>query len=282
MSKATKGVMNKMGLILWFLASSIYFSLFVILYKPFGLQFSSFEIVLYSACISGIIAFISSFLTFIAVRHIENKLFITFNLYWKSILISFFVICISSFAIFSFLSLANTVVAAFGDVLSEIMVASALPFLGALFFTQRVELRNLQITADLLSKQVTDVDKALQDKLLQIKVESSSDSFEFLLSQLLLIEASDNYCTFYLLVNDTVQKSMQRVSLKSVSEQLSNEEEVIRCHRSYMVNLNYFQKIQGNAKGYRMKLLHLDFEVPVSRNTEKSLLNELKKKSKKI
>ncbi len=79
------------------------------------------------------------------------------------------------------------------------------------------------------------------------------------------IESADNYCTFYYQNNSEIKSILVRATLKSVLEQIKSEN-VLRCHRSFIVNLKKVKEIKGNAQGYKLKLENCDYEVSVSRN----------------
>ena len=54
---------------------------------------------------------------------------------------------------------------------------------------------------------------------------------------------------------------------KKIAEELLKEHKFIfKCHRSYMVNINYIDKIESNIQGYKIFFENLDFSVPVSKN----------------
>ena len=64
----------------------------------------------------------------------------------------------------------------------------------------------------------------------------------------------------------TVNKFVKRLTLKDLESALKPFPEIIRTHRSYLVNLNQIMGVVGNAQGYKLKLRDYDGTVPVSRN----------------
>ncbi|MBU0490114.1 MAG: LytTR family transcriptional regulator [Bacteroidetes bacterium] len=261
-------------------ASTLYLFLFTFIYKPFGLLAADNKFLLEVSALTGGVVFLLTVLILLIIHKLQDRMLLANHIYWKPVCITILMLAFTSCTVYFLYPVVFPVLHPdFFDVLVELSIAAVAPLLGALYYAERVELRELHLTAELLSRKVGDAKHALNDKILNVSVESSTGNFEFLLSEIIAIEASDNYCTFYLFKGEKLNKSMQRVSLKSISEQLDGEEDIFRCHRSFMVNLNFFEKIHGNAKGYRMKLANLDFEVPVSRNIEQSVLKELKQKS---
>jgi DNA-binding LytR/AlgR family response regulator len=74
-----------------------------------------------------------------------------------------------------------------------------------------------------------------------------------------------------------MKKTLIRNTLSKIEKQLPFDN-IKKCHRSYLANLNLIEKITGNAQGYR---LHFPFSteitVPVSRSKGKELLDILEK-----
>ena len=83
---------------------------------------------------------------------------------------------------------------------------------------------------------------------------------------LLYIEASDNYANIYYLNKGRISTFLLRNSLKRM-EDLFRNTEIVRCHRSYMVN---FEKVKVIRKDKEGLLLELDqpsvIDIPVSRS----------------
>lgn len=103
------------------------------------------------------------------------------------------------------------------------------------------------------------------ENLVSIFSQNKKNQLEVNLSDLLFVEAMQNYVSIYFKKEDKVQKEIIRTTLSNVEKQLSDTP-IIRCHRSYLVNPNQIQKVEGNAQGLRLTLNHLENQfVPVSR-----------------
>lgn len=105
------------------------------------------------------------------------------------------------------------------------------------------------------------------DPLVQVELFSENRSEKINLSsqQLILIQSADNYVEIFFKEDDQIQKTLVRNTLKNIEEQLKNNSNIIRCHRTFIVNIKYVTKLTGNYQGFRLKLPDLDTEVPVSR-----------------
>lgn len=79
---------------------------------------------------------------------------------------------------------------------------------------------------------------------------------------LLLISSADNYITIYYKVHETIKSYLIRNTLKSTEAKTQHIKAIVRCHRSYIVNLNKVERIVGDAQG--LKLLVEGIEEPIS------------------
>jgi DNA-binding LytR/AlgR family response regulator len=102
----------------------------------------------------------------------------------------------------------------------------------------------------------------------------TSESLTFNLPDLLFIEADDNYSTISWKEEGVLQKKLLRVNLKNLESQLNNSF-TLRCHRSYIVNVNAIRAISGNTNGYKLKIDGSDFSIPVSRPKGKDVMEKI-------
>ncbi|UFH55611.1 LytTR family DNA-binding domain-containing protein [Spirosoma sp. KNUC1025] len=93
--------------------------------------------------------------------------------------------------------------------------------------------------------------------------------------ELLYIESSDNYCTVVYLKNNQPLKLLLRSSLSRLEKQIA-QPHIVRCHRSYVINLSRVERVTGNAQGYKLHLLGGLFQIPVARQYNETLVAELK------
>jgi hypothetical protein len=110
---------------------------------------------------------------------------------------------------------------------------------------------------------------------IKLIAENDKDIVVVLPSDLLFIESSDNYCTVVYLKNGQPAKPLLRSSLSRLESQI-DVSHIVRCHRSYVVNLNRVERVTGNAQGYKVHLLGEQFQIPVARRYNDTLVAELK------
>lgn len=97
-----------------------------------------------------------------------------------------------------------------------------------------------------------------------IETEVKSDDFILKLDDFLFARADGNYVEFYLR-NGGTGKLVKRITIKELESTLKPFPNIIRTHRSYLVNLHHISSVTGNAQGYKLKLDSYIGMVPVSR-----------------
>ncbi len=114
-------------------------------------------------------------------------------------------------------------------------------------------------------------------KPITIHSEKTSGKVSFDLNSFVSVEAQGNYCMFYLRQHDVLSKKMLHITMKSIEENLAGHEFIIRCHKSFLVNIHHITKVSGNSRGY---FLHFGDEiepVPVSRGFQKDVMGLIRK-----
>lgn len=102
----------------------------------------------------------------------------------------------------------------------------------------------------------------------------TSETLKLNMPDLLFVEASDNYSTFFWKSGQSIEKRMLRMNLKSVESQLNNSF-AIRCHRSYIINVYAIDTLTGNTNGYKLSIAGSDFSVPVSRSKGREVIEKI-------
>ncbi|MPR33694.1 LytR/AlgR family response regulator transcription factor [Salmonirosea aquatica] len=97
-----------------------------------------------------------------------------------------------------------------------------------------------------------------------LTAENEKDSLTVAVDDLLFIESADNYSEVVFIQKDKVEKTLLRGSLSRFEEQIHHPD-LVRCHRSYIVNLQQVESISGNAQGYKLQLKHHSVLIPVAR-----------------
>lgn len=117
--------------------------------------------------------------------------------------------------------------------------------------------------------------KKIETSLIKLIAENEKDIFETSPDNIIYIESADNYSVIHFKQNNQLKKQILRSSLKRIESQ-NLFKFIARCHRAYIVNLQWVDKIEGNAAGYLLHLKDSEITVPVSRNYGPEIISKLK------
>jgi DNA-binding LytR/AlgR family response regulator len=113
------------------------------------------------------------------------------------------------------------------------------------------------------------------DQIIKILDENQNVKIALEPEKLLYIKNADNYVEIFYTKNEGITKELVRTSLKRLEKELETFR-IIRCHRSYMVNLKNISFTKKTRQG-----LHLELKIqntpliPVSKKYVESILDEL-------
>ena len=100
-----------------------------------------------------------------------------------------------------------------------------------------------------------------------IKSLAPNESFELKIKDFLFAKVESNYTEIFTSCSSNeTNKTLIRITLKELEEQLKPISFVFKTHRSYLVNLNEVESISGNAQGYQLLLKNCSITIPVSRS----------------
>lgn len=96
--------------------------------------------------------------------------------------------------------------------------------------------------------------------------------------QLVYIKSARNYLELFYLKGEVLTKELVRMSFKELEEKI-NDPNVIRIHRSYMVNTSHISSLKKTKKGYALHMQNISEEIiPVSSGYKDTFENSLNKK----
>ncbi len=107
------------------------------------------------------------------------------------------------------------------------------------------------------------------DQVLKFSGQSEGDYIEVESKQILYIQSQRNYLEFFYTLHDTIKSTLIRATLKEVESSIKNFDNLQRCHRSYIVNIDRIASIDGDSLGYTLHLDIIDNVIPVSRSYTK-------------
>jgi len=116
-----------------------------------------------------------------------------------------------------------------------------------------------------LRQQIENDETVLQKAYIQILDEKGEMRLSIRRENLVLIESADNYVCVYYINGDKAKKTMVRNTLGRVADHL-NGTRIVRCHRSYMINLDHVKVLHRDKEGVFIELgIEGIPDVPISR-----------------
>lgn len=120
-------------------------------------------------------------------------------------------------------------------------------------------------TVDYLQKEINK-EKINPDTIVSFKELSDKEKLSLRLKDIIYLESSDNYVVIYYNFNQSVQKKMLRNTIKNLEVQLLPYQ-IIRCHRSYMINPINVIKKEKTSKGFNLSMRGIKQTlIPVSKS----------------
>lgn len=117
--------------------------------------------------------------------------------------------------------------------------------------------------------------KSDSNKTISLFSENDKEQLHLKTEELLYLTSADNYVEVVYQSGKKITQKLLRGTLQRAEEKI-DQPGIIRCHRSYIVNLHQVVTVDGNAQGYELNLRGLDKPIPVSRSYKKDVIRFLK------
>ena len=237
------------------LVISLFVTLFLVFIRPFGIDVSS-ESLPYLISI-GLITFITSVVFDLIVIYIlkipyHGKKF-TFK---RWLILTLTLVVILTIVNYVYLSLLT------GNGVQSLLRIAGITFMISLFPIFFIGTMSLISAEKKNEKLASDIDtfelftKVKQDKFI----------FDIPIHSILFIEALQNYIQIvYIDESKKLCLKTERSTLKK-AEELCQSTQLIKCHRSYIVNCANINRVTGNSQGLQCIIDGTEVQVPVSRS----------------
>jgi len=268
---------------------SLFFGLFVfvflLIFQPFGLDAVAESKIFYLFAF-GFATFIIFFLNLFFFPYLLPRFFDSDN--WnilKNILFSLFNILIISYinwllscTIGKSLGLAQHSLLRFLFITGSVGIFPTLLF--SYFMEKKMWQRNnaiaKKISEHLGKDKLLETDKNEPEVIINLK--TGKNTLHFVATNLLCVVSEGNYANVFYLHENKLKKQLIRSTLKKLETQFINLGLIVRCHKSYIVNLAYVIRISGNARAYNLHIQELNFLIPVSRSQSTKLIDLINRK----
>ena len=150
----------------------------------------------------------------------------------------------------------------------KIVILSLAPPLIILFIK---EIRSLRMQLDgLIVKH-----REKRQEHIELVSENRSEKLALASGELILVKSSENYVEIQYMAGGSGTKKLLRTTFKSIEDQLRPFSQMIRCHRSYIVNMDQVIKLHREYGRIYLKMNGIEEDIPVSRQYLLGIKNAL-------
>lgn len=122
--------------------------------------------------------------------------------------------------------------------------------------------------AILANLDITQQISVVKEEYLDFVSDTKGESLTINSEDIVYIKSDGNYCEFYFYSSSEIKRQILRFTMKMVAKTLSDTSQIIRCHRSYFVNINKVKRVSGTARNLSLHFDNMDIIIPVSRANE--------------
>jgi hypothetical protein len=255
----------------FYIVIGIFVAFFLIVFQPFGISLwqTPFKILKLSGYgfASFLMPLILLFLRKLVIneRKAEYHYKVWHEILWLMLVILF--IALGCLIYSNMIGISVLSLKAFLISLSMVIPIGFFPVIGSIWIKYNRYLVLNQTEAHHIENEILTHKQEISspDEKLVLFTENEKDNLTISSEALLYIESMDNYSQFVYSEDGKISKTLLRGALKYFETQI-NTDTIVRCHRSFIVNLQNAKHIDGNAQGYLLTMALGDFQVPVSRN----------------
>ena len=149
------------------------------------------------------------------------------------------------------------------------------PLLLMIYLTEKLAKRSHDNQASKINSKLTLKEtEELDSTIVLISNNKSDPKFEVKLDDFIVAQSTGNYVEIsYQDESDEVQKHLLRITLTELQTQLGDDESFVRCHKSYIINRQKINKVEGNARSC-IAIMDQELKIPISRTLDRSLLTQ--------
>lgn len=238
--------------------------LFLLFFQPFNIQNPDFNNRLIILATFGAITLVLLSIARLLIPSVFSQAFSEER--WtikKEIIINLLFVILNSVAFSFFARYVGKTPITFLVVI--IIVIISITAASIIVVTNRIYVLKLQVEELRNNTTEKEEKKVPSSKPIEFDSENKNEYLRLFAEQLVLIKSASNYVEIYYKEADKLQKKLIRNTLKSTEQLLSKHPEIIRCHRSYMVNKKHVRILKQGSDGLIIELFDYPNEVHVSR-----------------
>lgn len=245
------------------LSVSLGIFLFLLFFEPFNIQNPDFNNRLIILATFGAITFVLLSIFRLIIPSIFSRAFSEGH--WnviKEIIIDFLFVVFNTVAFAFFARFVGQIPITFH--IAIIIVIISIAAISVLVAINRIYLLKLQVEQLKTAGIEANTTKS-EKKEITFTSDNKGEYFQLPVHQLLLVKSAGNYVEIVYRRDEKNHTKLIRNTLKSIEQLLGVHSEMIRCHRSYMVNKNHIKSLKRDTDGLLLSLADYPQEIHVSR-----------------
>lgn len=148
----------------------------------------------------------------------------------------------------------------------KLVLTATLPITVLIIINHNRMLRSHLKLADELNKKLKE-HKQSQEKIIHFTSDYQKDSLAIKVNALLFIRSANNYIEVFWKDGEVIRNQMVRCSMTTAEDIVKEYKFIFKCHRSFIVNIYYIERFEGNSQGYKLFFENVSFPIPVSKNS---------------
>lgn len=262
-------------------AIGIVVSLFLIIFQPFRIHLLGENLVIF--CLGyGLIAILSVNLVLYTIPKIFKDYYNpdSRTILKQLILLNLVVLVSATISYPYHLYIRNSInqeqIAGYFLIITQTYSIGLFPILLWLYYDEQQLRKKRKINTEKINKdknfrnEVTD-----QEEIITLKSEKSNNIISIDINKIVYISSEGNYASFFIHDVNGLKENIFRVTLSQIIKELNGYKNIVRCHKSYIINTRYIKEYSGNARGYLIKTTKSNLEIPVSRKFKKEDLEKI-------
>lgn len=239
---------------------------FIYFYNPFNLQSVTYETAIgrfLSIWNAGILGALILSITQFLLRPVLNLDSFTRGQFLLWVIFEFALLCIGIFIVFG--ESKEPFLVELSSIVKYTVSLGLLPYILACLVIAVFKLSDVEENSS-GNKRMANTNSAGNASSDQISIKDENGKIMLVLNvnQILFLKSEDNYISIFYLQNDQVEKALIRTNLKKIVGEWDHPN-LIRIHRSYMVNMQRIDSVQRKKGDFQIQLSHFsDMPLKVS------------------
>jgi DNA-binding LytR/AlgR family response regulator len=159
----------------------------------------------------------------------------------------------------------------FIDILKAVVIA-IIPITITTFIQQNLFHNKFTTTAENINSSLESINPPASKQLFPVMVFGEiGQKLSLIPNQLIYAETSKDSTDFYWQSLMGIEKTTVQTPLAQVEKELAAHPQFVRLHRKFVINMRGIHKVEGNARGYRLRIARTKHVIPVSWKFHKKL-----------